>query len=117
MGIQNDAILCYGIEFEYEDIVILKESKQFKELVEEIGCDDIPNLWQEMSFITASNYYDQDEEYYNYIIGVEIKDNLSLSDFISQFDKEEIKNYIKDECKKYNLTYIEPKIICRPNIF
>ena len=112
-GIQNECIICYGIEFEYNEIKELKDSKEFKELAERIDSDDMPNLWQEMGFITACNY--EDEESCSYIIGIQLKDNLTLHDFIKQIDVQKIKD-IKNECKKYNLTYKTPKIICRSNV-
>jgi hypothetical protein len=40
MGIQYDAILCYGIEFSYDDIVHLKDTIEFKQLAQDIGTDN-----------------------------------------------------------------------------
>lgn len=116
MGINNDIKLCYGVEFSYDEIEQLKNHPEFKKLAEEIGCDSMPNLWQEMGFITCSNYYDQEEEYYNYIIGVELEGDVNASDFIKQLNDDTI-NYVKEECAKYNLLCNELKIICRVNVW
>lgn len=109
-------MLCYGIEFTYEEIKGLKENEEFKDTANGIGCDSMPNLWQEMGFISCSDYYDQEEEYHNYIIGKEIQANMNLTDFLKQIN-EEVKKYLKEQCTKYNLKYTEPKILCKANVY
>lgn len=116
MGIQYDAILCYGIEFSYDDIVHLKDTIEFKQRAEDIGTDNMANLWDEAGHICCSNYYDQPEEYYTYIIGKEVVSNVSLHDFLNEINENEIKNHLQKVCKDYNLQYSEPKILCRPNV-
>lgn len=119
MGIQYDAILCYGIEFSYNDIVHLKDTIEFKQRAEDIGTDNMGNLWDEMGHICCSGYFDQEEEYQTYIVGKELVSDVSLHDFlneINEINKNEIKNYLQKVCKDYNLQYSEPKILCRPNI-
>ena len=117
MGIQNDAILCYGIEFSYDDIVYLKDTIKFKQLAEDIDTDNMVNLWSEMGHITCSNYFDQEEEYYTYIIGKELKSDMTLNELIDTIDQYEIKNNLRDICEEYNLVYSTPRILCRPNVY
>ena len=116
MGIQNDAILCYGIEFSYDDIVHLKDTIEFKQRAEDIGTDNMVNLWSEMGHIYCSNYFDQEEEYHTYIVGKEVERDMSLHDFLNEINDTEIKHYLQKVCKDYNLQYSEPKILCRPNV-
>ena len=116
MGIRNDAILCYGIEFSYDDIVHLKDTIEFKQRAEDIGTDNMVNLWSEMGHIYCSNYFDQEEEYHTYIVGKEVERDMSLHDFLNEINENEIKNYVQKVCKDYNLQYSEPQILCRPNV-
>lgn len=115
MGISNEAQLCYGIEFKYAQVKHLKQ--QCTELVESIGCDSLPNLWSELGLISYSDYYDQDEEYHNYIIGKELKADMSIPDFLDSINAEEICEYIMKQCLQYNLPYTEPKLMCRVNVY
>lgn len=117
MGVQNDAILCYGIEFSYDDIVHLKDTIEFKQRAEDIGTDNMVNLWDEMGHIYCSNYFDQEEEYHTYIIGKEIPNDMTLHDFLNEINENEVKIYLQKVCKDYNLHYCEPKILCRPNVY
>jgi len=116
MGIHNDAILCYGIEFSYDEIKKLKENELFKELAEDLDTDFMPALWGELGFISTSYYYDSEEEYRCYIIGKEIKSDLSLTEFLQEIDESELILYLKNVCDQYNLEYKHPKILCRPNV-
>lgn len=113
MGIQNDAILCYGIEFEYSEIKHLKKHDDFVKMAEDIGTDYMPNLWQEMGFINGCEYYDEDEEYQYYIIGKKMKNVMTLTEFLDTINKNDTVKYIKDMCEKYNLVYTEPKIMVK----
>lgn len=117
MGINNDAILCYGIEFSYDDIVHLKDTIEFKQIAKAIGTNDMVNLWDEAGHICCSNYYDQPEEYYTYIIGKELDNNITLNKFTSNIDENEMKNYLQKVCNDYNLQYKEPRILCRSNMY
>jgi alpha-D-ribose 1-methylphosphonate 5-triphosphate diphosphatase PhnM len=117
MGIQNDAILCYGIEFSYVDVVHLKATTEFKQRAEDIGTDNMVNLWSEMGHIYCSNYFDQEEEYLTYIIGKELPNDMTLQEFLNEINEIDIKIYLQKVCKDYNLQYSEPKILCRPNIY
>jgi hypothetical protein len=117
MGIQNDAILCYGIEFSYDDIVHLKDTIEFKQRAEDIGTDNMVNLWNEMGHIYCSNYFDQEEEYHTYIVGKELKSDVTLNEFIVNINENEIKTNLRKVCEEYNLHYSEPKILCRPNVY
>ncbi len=114
MGIQYNAILCYGIEFSYDDIVHLKDTIEFKQRAEDIGTDNMANLWSEMGHICCSCYFDQEEEYQTYI--VELVSDVSLHDFLNEINDTGIKHYLQKVCKDYNLQYSEPKILCRPNV-
>lgn len=117
MGIQNDAILCYGIEFSYDDIVHLKDTIEFKQRAEDIGTDCMVNLWSEFGHISCSNYFDQEAEYNIYIIGKELPNDMTLQEFLNGINEIEIKKYLQKVCKDYNLQYSEPKILCRPNVY
>jgi hypothetical protein len=117
MGIDYDVILCYGIEFSYDEIQHLKTNDEVRKLAEDIGTDYMSNLWDELGFISASPYYDSEEEHRNYIIGKEIIGDLSPDDLIKQITANETDLYIKNVCEKYNLQYKNPKILCRVNIW
>ena len=41
MGINNDAILVYGIEFEYNEIKNLKQCEEIQNLITEFDCDSM----------------------------------------------------------------------------
>lgn len=115
MGIQNDALLFYGIEFSYDDIQHLKKMK--KDICQTIGSDWMPNLWQELGFLTCSNYYDAEEEHINYIIGRELRSDMTCGEFFNELREDDMILYLKQQCEKYNLKYTTPKIISRPNIY
>lgn len=117
MGVDNDAILCYGIEFSYDEIKHLKDLQEIKDLAENIGCDFMPNLWEEMGFVSASYYYDAEEEDRSYIIGTKIEKDLTLNEFVQKINENEIILFLKGVCDKYNLKYEDPKILCRPNVW
>ena len=117
MGVYNDVKLCYGIEVDYKTVVALKERSDFKEIQETIGCGYMPNIWQEMGHISCAQYYDAEEEYHCYIIGKEIQDGVSLTDFLKQVNEDEMKDYLQDVCRDYNIKYSEPRIVCKCNIY
>ena len=115
MGIQNDAILCYGIEFSYDDVVHLKKLQNETRVMKDIDLSTykcevdsqsdvwMPNLWDELGFISASNYFDQEEEYHTYIVGKEVKSDMTLHDFLNEINETEMVEYLKNTCEKYNL--------------
>lgn len=117
MGVNNEAMLCYGIEIDYKDIVALKQRDDFKQVQEDIGCDYMPSIWQEMGHISCSEYFDSEEQYHCYIIGKEIRKDVSLGDFLKQINENEMRDYLQDVCRDYNLKYSEPKVICRCNVY
>jgi hypothetical protein len=117
MGIQNDAILCYGIEFSYHEIKILKENEHVKLLANKIGDDFMPNLWDELGFISASWFFDSEEEYRSYIIGKCFDKDVTLNEFLQEINENEMKTFLQKKCREYNLQYSEPKIFCRPNVY
>jgi hypothetical protein len=116
MGVYTDAVLYYGIIFEYDEIEFLKNNEKFKILAENIGCEYMDNLWQEMGFLTNSLWNDPGERYTEYIIGVVLKTNMNMSDFLNQIDEEKVKKYIENTCSEYNLQYKEPKIFCKVDV-
>jgi hypothetical protein len=126
MGIYNDAILVYGIEFSYDEIKHLKKVKDHTLEVNNnnSGSDSdsdshdiwMPNLWEDLGFILASNYYDQEEEYYTYIIGKKITRDMNRNEFLQEINENDTILYLKQSCEKHNLKYTEPKILCRVNI-
>jgi hypothetical protein len=116
MGINNDFILCYGIEFSYDEIEHLKNNDEVRKISEDIDTDYMPNLWSELGFISGSPYYDSEEDHRNYIIGKEIIGDLSLDEFVTQINTNETNLYIKNVCEKYSLPYKEPKILCRVDV-
>jgi hypothetical protein len=116
MGINNDALLCYGIEFSYDEVEKLKNYDDVKKLAEEIGTDFMPNLWEELGFISASYYFDSEEEDISYIIGKKITGDLTISDFVKEINESELILYLKKVCEQYDLEYKEPRIFCRPDI-
>ena len=118
MGINNDAILVYGIEFGYNEIKNLKQCEEIQNLITELDCDLMNILWEKLGvgFISTSDYYQCDEEYCCYIIGKQITTDMTLHEFLEKIDEDNIVSYLKNVCDKYNLTYTEPKILCRVNI-
>lgn len=111
-----NVIKCYGIEFSYEEIKCLKETEGYKEYASEMthpmtefwtdmGCGSRPDL----CFIYACDDYEKGEEYFNYMIGLEIEDDME----IDECSKLETREFLKEQCEKYNLKYREPKIICK----
>jgi hypothetical protein len=117
MGIYNDVLLCWGIVVNFKDIVALKNRDDFKERKEMIGCGYMPNLWAEMGHIVCSEYSNVSEEEHCYIIGKEIPTNVSLDEFLKSFDADEMRAYLREVCRDYNLEYSEPKIICKCNVY
>ena len=128
--IQNDSILCYGIEFSYKEIKHLKNKKRTKRTMKDIDLltfkvhsdsdsDDnwMPNLWEDLGFISASNHYDSNEKSFSYIVGKEIKTDITINEFLKEINEKEMIVYLKNICEKYNLKYKEPKVLCRPNIY
>jgi hypothetical protein len=75
------------------------------------------DLWDEMGHIYCSDYYDQEEAYYTYIIGKNLDTDMTLNEFINNINENEIKINLQKVCNDYNLQYSEPKILCRPNIY
>lgn len=104
MGIYNDARLFYGLEFDYEQVKHLKEKY------------DIEYLDDDTCLIISSPYFDADDQHKVYVLGIEIKDFLSLNDFIKKIDKEKTDLFIEKMCKEYNLLYEEPKILFIPDV-
>ena len=118
MGINNDAILCYGIEFSYNEIKHLKQYEQVKKLIDDISCNFMPNVWEELEseFFSVSDYYDSEEEYRSYISGKQITKDMNRNEFLQEINENETVLYLKNICERYNLKYTEPKILCRVNI-
>ena len=115
MGINNDAILCYGIEFSYNEIKHLKQYEQVKKLIDDISCNFMPNVWEELEseFFSVSDYY---KLYRSYIIGKQITKDMNRNEFLQEINENETVLYLKNICERYNLKYTEPKILCRVNI-
>lgn len=121
MGIDYDAILVYGMEFDFSQVSDLKYTKEFIELAEEIGCNELPNLWQEYDYgeivkgLTSSPHFDCPEDYCNYIIGIDLK-KKDLQ-FIKNIDEEVVKKELNRICDELGLEPVKIKIICNPNIW
>lgn len=115
MGIDIDAEAFYGIVFSYNQLKHLKTLKEWKELAEQIGTDNLYNLWTEWGFYCCSPYFDAPEEEVNYIIGLNIT-HYSMTE-IKELDEEQIKNEIKEDCIDLKLKYKDPKFIVLPHIW
>ena len=114
MGTYNDALLFYGIEFTYNQVKHIKDLEEVAEGAKSTRSIDMPNLWSEYGLdYTCAYGPDSPEEDYSYIIGEEIKGDLTLEQFIKRIDKEKIIADIKEDCERLKLQYQEPKIICR----
>jgi hypothetical protein len=117
MGIKNNALLFYGIEFTYNQVKHIKDLEEVAECAEDIGCNDMPNIWSEFGLHYACAYwYECPDEHFSYIIGEEIRGDLTLEELIQKIDKEKISADIKKDCERFKLQYQEPMIICRPHV-
>lgn len=114
MGVYIEAKAFYGIVFSYSELKHLKDFNEWKELAEEIGTDNLPNLWSEWGFEYCNPYFDAAQEHVNYIIGVDIS-NYSMSK-ITELDQEGIRKEIKTDCIDLKLDYKEPEFIVLVNV-
>jgi len=92
--------------------------KQVKKLIDDISCDFMPNVWEELEsgFFSVSDYYNSEEENRSYIIGKQITRDMNLNEFLQEINENETVFYLKNICERYNLKYTQPKILCRVNI-
>ena len=117
MGIRNEVICCYGVEYSYEEIKHIRGSEEYKRVSEEIGCENMVNVWVELGNIACNEYYDQEEEYYRYIIGEEMRTEMGKRELKDLEGRaEEVEERIRERCEKYKLEYREAKLICRVNV-
>lgn len=116
VGNSGTPVLCYGIEFEYSKIKNLKEHPEFEEMRNKFQCNDFPMIWGEFEYQISGLNKDcinAEEDDYYYIIGKEIDNDKTLSNFLNFINENQTKKIIKDICLKYGLDYKEPTIICR----
>jgi hypothetical protein len=113
MGIHNDVVLVYGIEFAFDQV---KHITDLKEVLEESESDNVLDIWSEFDLEYACAYgYDRQEEDCLYFLGEQIKSDLTLEEFIKSIDKEKVIAEIKKDCERFKLQYEEPRIIFRPH--
>lgn len=128
MGVDYDAICFYGVYFTYDEIKYLKDHPEFQKMKDEIGCNNLDNIWYEMGYITISPYYDSCEEDRLFCLGEMIEGHerwcratgikISPDDLKNWLDKQKdkVEKMVKDFCEKYSLKYIEPSFISFPSV-
>lgn len=128
MGIDYDTVCFYGIYFTYDEIKHLKNHSDFKELVDEIGCDNLDNIWYELGYITVSPYYDSSEKHRLFCLGEFLEGNerccratgvkINPEDLKTWLDehKNKVEQMVKEFCYKYNLEHSEPAFIAFPSV-
>lgn len=119
MGVDYSTVLCYGIEFSYDEIKHILNMNETQELIKDIGCNNMTNIWCELedNFIVSSPYYDVDESEYSYMIGIKIDKDLTLQELIDISNKYDIVSYLKEICNKYKLQYQNPKLLSRVDVW
>ena len=119
MGIYNNNIVVYGIQFSYEEALVVLEHSDYKEIVEEClekpeHPDHLLHFWggefsscdeynREVGCRAVSPYFDPPSKDNEYYLGV----NLTNADiqYLKNFDTESVHKEIIEFCKKYNLPY------------
>ena len=78
MGVDYDVVCFYGIYFRHEELTHLKTHSDFEQMIEEIGCDNLDNIWCEMSsnYTIVTPYYDSYPEDYLFCLGEILEDGV-----------------------------------------
>lgn len=130
MGIDYDAICFYGVYFTHDELKHLKNHCDFKQLIDEIGCDDLDNMWYEMgsNYTTVSPYYDSREEHRLFCLGEILPADerwcratgvkITSDDLKTWLDehKNKVEQMVREFCEKYNVEYCEPAFIALPSV-
>lgn len=124
MGIYFDAVLYYGIEYSYEEVLHLARHEEISDLMdhdeivkfeETKKCPSFPYLFGELGFDSAIGDLSEDEKNHSYIVGISLDQDVTFDEFLKKINKAEAETFIQESCQKYNLPYREPKILCRAN--
>lgn len=136
MGIQNDAILFYGISFEFDEVKHLignNFTSEIKDIFIHIIDSDIDindkkrlkrlfmNLWEELyhsespdiETASVSCYFDASSEDHTYLLGIRLKNEISIKEINELND---IEQDIMNFCEKYNFSKKELKIMCLADV-
>ena len=110
MGVRYNAYTVFGIEYSYKELEHLKEQKQFKEMKDSIGCNELPNLLSELfnnefvTFITNDYYVSEEKQIYYLCI------QLTNQRLYNNPNYELYNLKIKKECDRLNIDYKIPDI-------
>lgn len=114
MGVYNDCLVIYGIEYTHDEASVVAQHEDYKETV--LICyganeESTMGLWgeefyyekgdQEPLFIASSPHYDARYSDCSYFIGVNLTGKPL--EFIKTLDTNTIDNKIKKICSKYKL--------------
>ena len=120
MGISYDIVVVYGVEYSYAELKNFITHKDSIEIADEIGCDNLINIWCENGYVVASPYYDAEQENCDYLIGYELECSITTERMKEILEKQmDIKKQIREFCEKYNVINKENEIsfIIRQNIY
>lgn len=108
MGIKS--ILFFGVKFEYHEIshITINPEQELKELIEEIGTNNISNVWGEI-FGTCVDAKEQDNYY---LYGIHLDNEISLKKLNEKCNENEMNKQIEKLCNKYKLPIKKCKILC-----
>ena len=139
MGIQNDAILFYGISFKFDEVKHLIED-EFTSEIKDIYINIIDNtidinnkqrlkrlfmnLWEELYYpetpnietASVSDYFDATAEDHTYLLGIRLKNEITIAEINDKCDSEHVIIDIITFCEKYNFPKRELKIMSLADI-
>lgn len=119
MGIYNENVVIYGIEFSYKEALIVLEHDDYKEVVQEClerpeNPEELLHFWggefsscneynREVGCKAVSPYFDPPKTDQEFYVGVNLT-NAQI-DYLKKFDYEKVKKEIIEFCQKYSLPY------------
>ena len=120
MGVDNDVIVVFGVEYDYTELKNFIEHSETEELAKEIGTNYLTNLWSEYDYPYASPYFDADEKDCSYLLGFKLRNDIEpdmMYKILQQID--DIKLLIRNFSEKYNVVNKENevKFIFRPHVW
>ena len=121
MGIDNEAVLIYGITLNYEDVKNIEKKYDVEDIIEDIQIEVFLPLSTYTDFTSfylgvASPYYNADETECVYFITM-IKDKslslLRLQDLVDNWLKESWTDLLTE----LEIDYQDPELVALPNTY
>ncbi len=126
MGIWNDAVCVYGLSIEYNEAIKFAESKEGREMADNIGCDNIRNLWSEYFGTVIFPYFDCPPADCKYILGELMpsvdtgwltSSSISAPRMIEWLSKYETYDAeLEAICSKFGFKFARPAFHCLPTV-